>query len=285
MSPNWFSVGTTSYSHGSPHEVQRHRVDVASSAARSGWRFATSQNTLRKSAKPRCTFALSTQVTRPFPGRGLALRSASRNANSNTRSEPLRVMRPMSKAASSVGRGGCRGVVAPVEPAFGLLAHQHEVDLSRARIGAAAAARRESRGSGAHRRRDRGDAQVELRRDLGAVGIAHVGQAHRAEEDRIGASRTLSRRCRGTRRRCRGTRRRRRVRLVPRPKPPTFGSGASTARQASMTSTPMPSPGRTTIVKSLMVLKGRDPRYWSSRTLAVLATCDHFSISLRMKSV
>jgi len=92
------------------------------------------------------------------------------------------------------GRHGFR-VVAPEEPAFALLANEHEIDVARARVGE----RQRHAGDGADRPHAGVEvepgAQLELRRDFGAVGVAHVGQAHRPEEDRVGALARVHRSC------------------------------------------------------------------------------------------
>ena len=70
----------------------------------SGELAADASNASRKNAKPRSTFALSTQVTRrrPIGGRAVALRARCSNARRATRSTPLRVITIVSSV--DVGR-------------------------------------------------------------------------------------------------------------------------------------------------------------------------------------
>ena len=133
--------------------------------------------------------ALSTQVTRP--GRPAALRSpASLKAKSNSRSQTARVM--------TWGVAGFAVVLdtslaAGCEEALGRLPDQHEVETGRARV------RQDRRRAGdtAHGP-DPGvetelEAQVQLRGHLGSVGIAHVRQSHRGQQDGIGPAGGLQR--------------------------------------------------------------------------------------------
>jgi hypothetical protein len=78
-----------------------------------------------------------------------------------------------------------RAPAARGEQPFGGLAQDHEVDLGGARVGE----RRLHVGEALDRAdpgvEAEGAAHLEVRRDLGAVRIAHVGQAHGAEQDGI----------------------------------------------------------------------------------------------------
>ena len=84
-----------------------------------------------------------------------------------------------------------RPLAARGEQALGGLAHDDEIDVRAARVA--------ERPRPARQRLDRThpgvqsepEAQVELRRDLGAVVVPHVGQAHRAEQDRVRRLRPL----------------------------------------------------------------------------------------------
>ena len=92
-------------------------------------------------------------------------------------------------------------------------------------------------------------AEIEMRRDFGAVGIPHVGQSHRAEQDGIGRLGSLQRT------RPASASPVRRYRSAPASKeakssakPPTRSATASSsATHGGMTSTPIPSPGKTAI--------------------------------------
>ena len=137
------------------------------------------------------------------------------------------------------------------EQALGGFAHDDEVDVARARIG------ERQRDAGNRARRPHAgvelelDAQVELRRDLGAVGVADRRPAHRAEQDRVGRARRVERRLRAALRRCACSAARR---------PDAMRSGSANGCRArasraagcvaSITSGPMPSPGSTQISNS-----------------------------------
>ncbi len=147
-----------------------------SSQATSGWRSAIRRAQARKKpSESRSTFALWTTVTR------LRRRAASENAASTMRSEPSRVILRTERATSGVGMNSpgpdMHGAVG-VE-AFGVLAHDHEIDV-------AAAARRQARPR--PRRPDVGE-QVEPAAQLAGRIEAALGDRrifvvrHRPEDD------------------------------------------------------------------------------------------------------
>jgi hypothetical protein len=80
----------------------------------------------------------------------------------------------------------------PVQ-AFGLLAHDHKVDLLRTRI-AQWPLNTGNRADGAYPGvQIKRQPNIELRCDLGTIGIAHLGQAHCTEQNRISALHFLHR--------------------------------------------------------------------------------------------
>ena len=182
MSPNMFSVTITSNSHG----ARTRRSAVAStymqSAARSGWRAATSRKMLRKNAIDGSTLALSTHVTRP----GLPL---ARRCLGQPEGE---LAQPFGDAAADAHRvQDDVGTVATAhlarrEQTLRRFADQDAVDSRRPLIG------QRRRDAGQHPDRPHAGieletvAEVEVRRHFGAIGIAHVGQSHGAEQDGIG---------------------------------------------------------------------------------------------------
>ncbi len=91
---------------------------------------------------------------------------------------------------------GDHALAARGEQTLGRLADDDQVDVARPWIG-----QRQPDAGNRARRAHAGiefelDAQVELRRDLGAVRVADLRPAHRAEEDRVGGARGLERRLR-----------------------------------------------------------------------------------------
>ena len=152
------------------------------SAATSGWRAAHSRKMRRKNAIDGSTLALSTHVTLAARS-GRRRRRASANAASNSRSEPCRVMRIVSRTASSPSRR--LSVRAANNPSV----DSRTITKSMARARGSASGMR-TPGSTRIGRMPGVEletiAKVDLRNDLGAVGIAHVGVSHRAEEDGVG---------------------------------------------------------------------------------------------------
>ena len=145
---------------------------------------------LRKNAIDGSTLALSTQVTRP------ALPFAAPLPGQPERE----VAQPLGDAAADAQRvEDDVGTVAAAhlargEQALGRLADQDAVDPRRALVGQ----RRRRAGEDPNRPHARIEleaiAEVEVRRHFGAVGIAHVGQSHRAEQDGVGRFGALQRR-------------------------------------------------------------------------------------------
>jgi hypothetical protein len=89
-----------------------------------------------------------------------------------------------------------RALAAGGEQSFGRLAYQHEVEVRRARVGE----HRQQAGNVLHGPhagvQAQIEAQVDLRCDLGAVGIAHGRQPHGREQNGIGPAARIERRCR-----------------------------------------------------------------------------------------
>ena len=71
------------------------------------------------------------------------------------------------------------------EQPFGRLAQDHEIDVAGARVGKRRASVRIRLDRAHPGEQTELPAHLQMRRDLGAVGIAHVGQAHGAEQDGI----------------------------------------------------------------------------------------------------
>jgi hypothetical protein len=147
----------------------------------SGKARARSSKISRQKAMEANTLALSTLVT--WPRRPSALR---------WRASLQREVADTGRAGAGDLHGVEHGVglddaaATGVEQAFGALAHQHQVDLGRTRMGQWC----RQAGPGADRSHARieiqREAQVQLRNDLGAVGATHMRQAHGAEQDGIG---------------------------------------------------------------------------------------------------
>ncbi len=93
MSPNMFSVGSTSNSQGRRMRSSATASTYCASKAMAGCRVASSAKIARIQAKARNTLALSTSVTRRF-----GLCAASRNANRARPSQTGRVRRSVSSA-------------------------------------------------------------------------------------------------------------------------------------------------------------------------------------------
>jgi hypothetical protein len=134
--------------------------------------------------------ALSTQARRPRPPRALR-RSARRNENSQPLGGLARHDQRLARlvmAGDAFAHGG--------EQALGRLADQHEID---AVLGGADD---RARHAGNKPRRPHAGieienkAQLDLRHDLGVVGIAHARQAAGAEQDGVGLFAQLDRRFR-----------------------------------------------------------------------------------------
>ena len=126
-------------------------------------------------------------------------------------------------------------------------------------------------------------AQVELRRDLGPVGIAHVGQPHCTEEDRVGA---LARLHRAVRERDAGVAVRARaagMRLVGEAEAADLALERREHREARVHDFHADAVAGEDDDPEIALAAHRFS-YWSSLTLAAFATCAHFSISLRRKS-
>ena len=245
MSPNMFSVTSTSKLPGLADEVERRRVDVV--VARLDVRECARRARRRscgRTPSTRNTLALSTQVTLPGRPRALApLAPAGTRSRARARSR-ARVITIVSRASRSSST-----TPLPRE------ANRPSVDsrtttrsMSRARgIG------QRQRDAGNRARRPHAgiqlelDAQVELRRDLGAVGIADLGPAHRAEQDRVGARARPRASRRAARRRspCSAARRPDARRSAKREPARRARAVRAAAASASITSTPMPSPGST----------------------------------------
>ncbi len=133
--------------------------------------------------------ALSTQVTRPalpFARRCLA----SRKAKSHSRSVTLAA--DAERVEDDVGTVAAAHL-ARREQALRRLADQDAIDPRRALVGQ----RRRRAGEDPHRPHPGVQletiAEIEMRRHFGAVGIPHVGQSHRAEQDGIGGFGALQR--------------------------------------------------------------------------------------------
>jgi hypothetical protein len=134
---------------------------------------ARSSNTWRQKAMDANTLALSTLVTWPALALRLALARQLEREVAHARGAGAG---DLHRVARRVGSVPFTTAAAGVEQALGALAHQHQVDLRRTRVGQG---HRQTR-PGADRAHAgiqvQREADVELRDDLGAVGAAHVGR-------------------------------------------------------------------------------------------------------------
>ena len=180
-----FSVTRTSRSHGDRTRPQRGGIDVDAVRGDVGIAGGAFEEDAAEERHRRQHVGL---VDARDAGRasGRRRRRASANADSNSRSEPCRVMRIVSRTASSPSRR--LSVRAANNPSV----DSRTITKSMARARGSASGMRTPGSTRIGRMPGvelEAIAKVDLRHDLGAVGIADVGVPHRAEEDGVGGRR------------------------------------------------------------------------------------------------